>query len=568
MSLQANLVTLIFILFASTNGLAQAFHDKPPGYAIASAHPLATQAGLRILAEGGNAFDAAVAVAAALAVVEPYDSGLGGGAFWLLHLENTHENVFVDAREMSPGAAYKNMFLADDGKVVPELSLNGGLAAAIPGQVAALDYVAKHYGRLPLANSLAPAIKLAKEGFLVDSRLNALSSEAKRIHLFKKYPATAAIFLKQGKPYAIGEKLVQTDLANTLSLIAEKGSQGFYSGEVASHLVRGVNAAGGVWALNDLAHYQVKIRQPLIGAYRNMLIITAPPPSGGGVSLLTMCNVLSQYPIQSFSKLKWIHYVVEAMRLAYWQEGQFVGDPDVIKIPLDYLISNENAKQLSTLISPDQVRPSKELGSLEIKQGSNTSHFSIIDGEGNRVAVTQTLNYYFGSSVVAAGTGVLLNDGMDDFSIKVGSKNVFGVVGSEKNSIAPYKRPVSHMTPTFLELPGRVAVLGTPGGSRIPTMVLLASLVFHDSYGAISMVSAMRFHHQYLPDILEFEPDTFPADVQEGLKRMGYHLKQVENYFGNMQAITWDKATNKLTAASDPRQIGLAVTVLTPQPIP
>lgn len=571
MNIQVNSFFLFFILAVSSCNPVQAniqtVHAYPPGYSIASAHPLATNAGLDILSQGGNAFDAAIAVAATLAVVEPYHSGLGGGAFWLLHQENSHKNIFIDAREMAPFAAHKDMYLDANGAVVPGLSLNGGLAAAIPGQPAALVYVAKKYGQLPLSKSLAPAIKLAKEGFLVDTQFQLFSSLDTRVKLFQKYPATAEIFLNKGAPYRIGELLVQTDLAKTLTLLAQQGKQGFYGGEVAQRLVDGVNAAGGIWTLEDLAHYKVKIREPLIGAYHNMLIITAPPPSSGGIGLLTMFNVLSQFPLDTFSKVKWVHYLVESMRLAYWQRDEYLGDPDVYDIPVDKLISIENAKQLSALISPDKAMKSKQLKCSEEK-GGNTSHFSIIDAQGNRVAVTQTLNYYFGSSVVPKGTGVLLNDGMDDFSTKVGAENVFGLIGSEKNAIAPYKRPLSNMTPTFLESPGRVAVLGTPGGSRIPTMVLIASLVFNDYYGAISMVSAMRFHHQYLPDVIEFEPDTFPPSVQEGLVAMGYQLKPLDKYFGNMQAITWDRVLNRLTAASDPRRIGLAATILTPQPTP
>lgn len=541
---------------------AKTFPQHPPGYAVASAHPLATHAGLEILAAGGNAFDAAVAVAAALAVVEPYHSGLGGGGFWLLHQEKEHLNLFIDGREVAPLAASKDMYLAPDGQVIPGLSLNGGLSAAIPGQPAALVYIAKNYGRLPLSKTLAPAIKLAEEGFPVNPQFRYFSTLDDRLENLKKYPDTAAIFLKNDKPFEIGEKLVQKDLAKTLRLIAKYGNAGFYSGETASLLVQGVNAAGGIWSLDDLAQYKIKVRPPLISAYHNMLIITAPLPSAGGVALVTMLNILSKFPLSSFPKLKWVHYVVESMRLAYWQRDQFLGDPDFIKVPLDKLISSDNAKQLSRLISPDKAIDSKVLqGSVPIGKHSNTSHISIIDTEGNRVAATMTINYIFGSSVVAKGTGVLLNDEMDDFSTKVGEQNVFGLVGSERNAIEPRKRPLSSMAPTFLEMPGRVAILGTPGGSRIPTMVLLASLLFYDGYGAISMVSAMRFHHQYLPDVLQFEPDTFPSSIQQGLQAMGYHLMPLKQYYGDMQAITWDKESNVLTAASDPRHIGLAAAI-------
>jgi gamma-glutamyltranspeptidase / glutathione hydrolase len=555
----------ISILFhISTNTFAQPNNILPSGYAVTSAHPLATNAGLDMLANGGNAFDAAVAVAAVLAVVEPYHSGLGGGGFWLLHQEKEHKNIFIDSRETAPMAAHKDMYLGADGNLIPGLSLNGGLAAAIPGEPAALAYIAKNYGRLPLTKVLAPAIKLAQEGFLVDQQLSFFLHNEDRLDQIRKYPSTAAVFLKNGHPYSIGERLIQTDLAKTLNLIAEKGEQGFYAGEVAERLVKGVNAAGGIWTLKDLAQYRIKVREPLIGAYYNMLIITAPPPSAGGIALLTMLNILSHYSLPSFSKVQWIHYLVESMRLAYWQREQFLGDPDFVTIPVEKLISAENGKQLSTLIPPQKAIPSavlKGAPTSKIKDSVNTTHLSIIDMEGNRVSATLTINYIFGSCVIAEGTGVLVNDEMDDFSSKEGEGNVFGIVGADKNSIGPGKRPLSSMTPTFLELPDRVAILGTPGGSRIPTMVLIASLLFNDAYGAISMVSAMRFHHQYLPDLLQFEPDTFSQETQTALKAMGYFLMPLMQYYGDMHAITWDKQNNLLTAASDPRGIGLAASI-------
>ncbi|KTD01595.1 gamma-glutamyltransferase [Fluoribacter gormanii] len=559
-------VNLLFYL--TTNTFAKQNNILPPGYAIASANPLATNAGLEILASGGNAFDAAVAVSAVLAVVEPYHSGLGGGGFWLLHQENQHKNIFIDGRETAPLAAKKDMYLTPDGSVIPGLSLNGGLAAAIPGEPAALVYIAKNYGRLPLAKTLAPAIKIAQEGFLVDKQLSSFLKNEDRLEQIRKYSATAKIFLNNGRPYLIGERLIQTDLANTLKRIVEKGKQGFYAGEVAERLVKGVNAAGGIWTLEDLAKYRIKVREPLIGAYHNMLIITAPPPSAGGIALLTMLNILSHYSLSSFSKVQWVHYLVESMRLAYWQRERFLGDPDFVTIPVEKLLSAENGKQLSTLIPPHKAIASSILQGQSKNQQekknriTNTTHFSIIDAEGNRVSATLSINYIFGSSVVAEGTGVLLNDEMDDFSSKVGEENVFGIVGADQNAIAPGKRPLSSMTPTFLELPGRVAILGTPGGSRIPTMVLIASLVFHDAYGAISMVSAMRFHHQYLPDVIQIEPDALPPSIQEALKTMGYELMQLGRNYGDMQAITWDKQTNILTAASDPRAIGLAASIV------
>ncbi|AHE66124.1 gamma-glutamyltransferase [Legionella oakridgensis] len=535
----------------------------PPGYAVASAHPLATSAGLEILAQGGNAFDAAVAVSATLAVVEPYHSGLGGGGFWLLHEAKNQRNIFIDGREVAPHAASKDMFLAADGKPIPGLSLTGGLSAAIPGEPAALVYIARQFGRLPLTKTLAPAIRLAEHGFIVDPQLQYFLTMGDRLQQLKKFPASAEVFLHEGKPYQIGERLYQRDLANTLRLLAKKGHDGFYRGQIAALLVTEVNRAGGIWTLEDLASYQIKVRQPLEGNYHQMHVVTAPLPSAGGVALLTMLDILADYPLQTLPKAQWVHHLIEAMRLAFWQRTELLGDPDFIKIDVSKLLSSENTRFLRSLIQKDHATSSTSLPThaLTSDNAHNTTHFSIIDKEGNRVAATLTINYIFGSSVVAKGTGVLLNDEMDDFSIKPKVKNVFGIVGSEKNQIEPGKRPLSSMTPTFLELPGRVAILGTPGGSRIPTMVLIASLAFYDSFGAIKMVSEMRFHHQYLPDWLVFEPDTFSPSVQKELLNMGYHLMALQQYYGDMQAITWDQKHHLITAASDPRHIGMAMVV-------
>ena len=555
---------LPWMVFCSLGHLSMAstVNELPPGYAVASAHPLATKAGLEILAAGGNAFDAAVAVSATLAVVEPYHSGLGGGGFWLLYEAKTKKNTFIDAREVAPLAAHKNMFLGKDGQLVPGLSLNGGLAAAIPGEPAALVYLAEHYGQLPLAQSLAPAIALAKDGFDVDPQFIHFCNMDDRLQQLQNFPASVAIFLNKGRIYKMGERLKQRDLARTLTLLAEKGRDGFYRGEVARKLVKGVRAAGGIWSLEDLTRYQITLREPLQGAYHSMLIITAPPPSSGGVMLLTMLNILEGLPLNTYSKVQWVHYVLESMRLASWQANQNLGDPDFIKIPLEKLLSAENGNYLRALISADKATPSSQLtGHVTPEKSQNTTHMVILDKEGNRVSATMTINYIFGSSVVPSGTGVLLNDEMDDFSTKTGEKNVFGVVGSELNAIKPGKKPLSNMTPTFLEMPGRLALVGTPGGSRIPGMVLLSSLVFNDFGGAISMVSAMRFHHQYLPDWVQFEPETFSKSLQAELQSMGYELMPLKKYYGDMQAITWDKELNIITPASDPRHIGLATSI-------
>ena len=559
----ASVKLTVCLAFFASMAFGVPLAEHPRGYAVASAHPLATNAGLEILAMGGNAFDAAVAVSAVLAVVEPYHSGLGGGGFWLLHQAKHNKNLFIDGRETAPQAASRDMFLDSQGNPIPDLSLNGGKASAIPGEPAALVFIAKQFGRLPLTTTLGPAIKLAENGFVIDHQLHYFLTMGDRSQQLQKYPASAAIFLHAGKPYQVGDRLIQRDLANTLRTLALEGRDGFYRGRVAAQLVKSVRKAGGVWTMRDLAEYQIKVREPLEGIFQGMRIITAPPPSAGGVALLTMLNILNDSPLSSFTKTQQIHRVVESMRLAYWQRTEFLGDPDVVNVPLNRLLSSKNTLYLRSLIKKDRATQNSSLKvhGQESEQHANTTHFSILDEEGNRVAATLSINFIFGSSLVADGTGVLLNDEMDDFSVKPLSPNVFGLVGNEKNAIAPGKRPLSSMTPTFLEMPARIAILGTPGGSRIPTMVLLAALRFHDSFGAISMVSEMRFHHQYIPDWLQFEPDTFSPSLQEGLKRMGYHLAPLNQYYGDMQAITWDRTQNLITAASDPRHIGFAASI-------
>ena len=491
----------------------------------------------------------------------PYHSGLGGGSYWLLYQARNQRYDFIDGREVAPLAATASMYQDKNGMAIPGLSLNGALAAAIPGHPAALAYVAAHYGRLPLSQSLEPAIILAEQGFPVDEQFYGFFQMSGRLEQLKKFKGSAAVFTHHGESFLPGEIFKQPDLAGTLRRIAKEGKKGFYEGETAEKLVDAVRREGGIWTLDDLKKYNIKLRRPLVGHYHQMRVITAPPSSAGGIALLTMLNVLSCFPLDSIPEIERIHYIIESMRMAFWQRDEFLGDPDFVNIPLRTLLSMNNAVFLSKKIKKNQATDSQSLDASgdALPTRRHTTHISIIDSEGNRVALTQTLNYIFGSSLVAEGTGVLLNDEMDDFSMKTGVKNVFGIVGSEANRIAPGKRPLSSMTPTFLEMPERVAIVGTPGGSRIPTMVLLAALEFYRSHGAISMVSAMRFHHQYLPDELQFEPETFSKTTQDALKAMGYLLKPLKQYYGDMQAVSWEQKSQILTAASDPRHIGLAI---------
>ena len=532
--------------------------DKPGHAAIASAHTLATQAGFEVLAQGGNAFDAAVAVAAMLSVVEPQSSGIGGGGMFLLHRASDGKDIFVDARETAPAAVDAKDYLEANGDLNKDHSLNGALSAAIPGEPAGLVWVAEHYGKLPLAKSLAPAIRIARAGFAPDARF--LSEVGYRKEIFKRYPASVALYLDQGEVPKPGWVLKSPDLAGTLELIAAQGNAGFYHGAFAQKLVDGVRAAGGRWLLQDLADYQVKEREPIAFDYRNMAdnnvwrIVTAPPPSSGGIAIEEMLNILSGFDLSKFDPAHRVHLIVEAMRRAYRDRAQYLGDPDYVKMPLDELSSPLYAAGLRASIHPDKATPSDLLpGYMDPPQGPHTTHFSIIDKDGNMVSATQTVNFVFGSCMVVAGTGFLLNDEMDDFALVAGKPNVYGVVGSDANAPKAGRRPLSSMSPSFVIGADRIGVIGTPGGSRIITMVLEGILAFVDGELPEKFVANPRYHHQYLPDAISAERNAFSADEVKALEAMGHKVSESERTWGFMNAVSWDRKTGKLHAASDPR---------------
>ena len=546
-----------FLLWVGTATATDAIGAKPGAAAIASAHPLATAAGLEILDAGGNAFDAAVAVSAALAVVEPYSSGLGGGGFWLLHRAADGFEVMVDGRERAPLAAHRDLYLDEQGEVVRDWSMNGPLSAAIPGEPAALDHLARHYGKLPLARSLAPAIRLAREGFAVDEYYRRMAEF--RLEVMARYPETATILLDHGAVPEAGVSIVQEDLARTLEALAEQGAAGFYRGPVAQRLVEAVRAAGGIWTRDDLQQYRVVEREPVRFRYRGLQVTTAAPPSSGGVALATMLHILEGHDLAALDAATRTHLVVEAMRRAYRDRAEYLGDPDFVDMPLTRLTSRDYAAGLRAGIRTDRATPSAHLpGTAETGGGHHTTHFSILDREGNRVAATLSVNYPFGSGFIAPGTGVLLNDEMDDFSAKPGVPNAYGLVGAEANAIAPGKRPLSSMSPTFVETTDQVAILGTPGGSRIITMVLLGILEFARGEPPESWVTRPRFHHQFLPDQVEYEAEALSQSVIEALQARGHVLKAVGSPYGNMQAVLWDRRGGSVRAAADPRGLGTA----------
>ncbi|VAW83958.1 Gamma-glutamyltranspeptidase @ Glutathione hydrolase [hydrothermal vent metagenome] len=546
-------LSLLSILLFASSSLAA---TKPDAHAIASAHPLATNAGHEILAAGGNAFDAAIAVTAALAVVEPAGSGLGGGGFFLLHRAQDQFEVMIDAREKAPLAAHKDMYLDKNGDVIKGASWNGPLAAGIPGIPAALVHLAKKYGKLPLRLSLGPAIRYARNGFTIS---DSYRNKAKwRLKIFQSYPETAAIFLDEGELPKVGFLLKQNDLASTLQALT-KGKDGFYSGEIAQKLVSGARTAGGIWTLEDLAQYQIVEREPITFNYKQARIVSAAPPSSGGVALATMLNILDDYDLDKIDTASRTHIIVEAMRRAYRDRSVYLGDPDFVNIPVERLINQNYAAGLRASIRMDQATASETLpGSQLNSTGTDTTHFSIIDTDGNRVAATLSINLPFGAAFAPPGTGVLLNDEMDDFSMKPGVPNAYGLIGNAANAIAPGKRPLSSMSPTFIETEDRVAVLGTPGGSRIITMVLHGILEFIEGESVNSWVNKKRFHHQYLPDVIQHEKDTFDKETMIKINKLGHILQEKLRPYGNMQAILWNKKTGQITAASDARGIGKA----------
>ncbi len=540
----------------------------PPGAAVASGHRLATDAGLQILREGGNAFDAAVAVSSTLAVVEPISSGLGGGGFFLLHDARTGKDVMLDAREVAPESATADKFLDAKGALDRDRSVNGPWSAGIPGLPAALVELATQHGKLPLQQSLAPAIRIARNGFPVYRRM-AQGYQSRR-EVMERYPGTREVYLRNGKPIAGGDLFKQPELANTLQLLGAKGFDGFYRGATANKLLAGVRQAGGHWTAEELAGYTVKQRTPIRFDYKGWTITTAPPPSSGGIALASMLQILEGYDLKAMDPVHRTHLVVEAMRRAYRDRTFFLGDPDFTAVPQRVLLSKDYAVGLRSTINPEKATPSDLLsGQPTPLEDDETTHFSIIDGEGNRVGATQTVNLLFGSGLIPKGTGVLLNDEMDDFALKPGTPNAFGVMGYAANAPKPGKRPLSSMTPTFMENADKTIVLGTPGGSRIITMVLLGILGYDDGLSAQQVAALPRYHHQWLPDVIEAETGTFDAATVQGLQDLGHALKLPgdsaeggrgsSHVWGNLQTVEWDKRNNVLSGGSDPRnEVGKA----------
>ncbi|WP_218240629.1 gamma-glutamyltransferase [Comamonas fluminis] len=520
---------------------------------VASEQELATQIGVDILKAGGNAMDAAVAVGFALAVALPNAGNIGGGGFMMVHDARSGKDIALDFREVAPKGASRTMYLDDKGNVVDGKSLFTHYAVGVPGTVAGMTHALSRWGSMPLPAVMAPAIELAEKGYPVSATLaKTLSQEKKNM---SRWPATQAIFWKNGTPLQAGEQLVQKDLAQSLRLISQQGAKAFYQGEIAQRIAAEMAPHANAITLQDLRDYKVVEREPVRGTYRGYQIVTMPPPSSGGAHLLQILNMMERWPMQQWgpNSAQSVHHMTEAMKLAYADRAEYLGDPDFVKIPLQGLISKRYASELAAGITPRQARPSQSIkpGKPQPYESDQTTHYSVVDKAGNAVAVTYTLNTNFGSGIVAKGTGILLNNEMDDFSVKPGVANAYGLLGGDANAVQAGKRPLSSMTPTLVLKDGKpVLVTGSPGGARIITTVLQQIVNFID-YGMNPLEAAAtpRFHHQWSPDELRVEKG-FSADTLNLLRQWG-HKVAIKPAMGRTQTI--EIQDGKLLGASDPR---------------
>ena len=548
---------------------------------VASQHELASQAGVDIMKQGGNAVDAAVATGFALAVVHPQAGNIGGGGFMLFRTSSGKFH-FIDYREKAPAAASRGMYLDAQGNVIPGASLVGYKAIGVPGSVAGLAYAQKKYGKLTLAQAMAPAIRLAREGFAL-SYEDAQDLRNPKYHLVE-FTESRRIFQRDGQYYEQGEILKQPELAQTLQRIA-KNPDDFYHGEMARQLAASVQKGGGLITAMDLADYEVKEREPVHGTYRGMNIYSAPPPSSGGVALLEILNILEGYDLKKYGagSAEAVHLTIEAFRRAFYDRAEFMGDPDFARVPVAQLIDKKYGAAWRESVNPDKASASNGLKRPTIfneleryaashppralaAEGSNTTHSSVVDSEGNAVAVTTTLNESFGSAVTAEGLGFLLNDEMDDFTSKPGVPNLYGLKQSEANAIGPGKRPLSAMTPTMVVNNGKLLlVMGSPGGPRIITTVANVLLGVID-YGlnVQQAVNAPRFHEQWSPDWVDMERVGFSPDTLQLLRNMGHKFATSDplwssGYWGDAEVVEVNPQTGERLGASDARNNGKAI---------
>jgi gamma-glutamyltranspeptidase / glutathione hydrolase len=568
----AGFYVLIACLWSAVVSAANAASMRPvaaeKGMVVTAQH-LATEVGVNVLKRGGSAIDAAVAVGYALAVVYPAAGNLGGGGFMTIRFADGRK-TFLDFREKAPHAASRDMYLDKEGNVIGGLSTTGWLAVGVPGTVSGLEYARKKYGTMTRTALIEPAIELAEDGFILDQGdVDLLTSATED---FRKFPSTGDIFLSKGKPFVAGERLVQPDLASTLRLIKKQGVEGFYEGKTAAAIVKASRTGGGIIDLRDLASYRTRELPPIECDYRGYHVISAPPPSSGGVAVCEMLNILEGYPLRElgWGSAQALHYEIEAMRHAFVDRNSLLGDPHFVSNPVEKLIDRSYAAKIRDGIKPDKAGISSEFGKdIASHEGSNTTHFSIIDNAGNAVSLTYTLNDWFGARVVASGTGVLMNDEMDDFTPNPGRPNSYGAVQGEVNAIAPDKIPLSSMSPTIITKDGKpVLVLGTPGGRRIITTVLQTILNVIDFRMNIQeAVDAPRIHHQWVPDVTDVEPYGLSPDTRKSLESMGYrfddsvpanHVAAIMVGAPSLEGQTIGR--NRFYGANDPRRgTGLAL---------
>jgi gamma-glutamyltranspeptidase / glutathione hydrolase len=549
-------VCSISLVISASTGQAASFRpEKSTDGAVVATSAYATEAGRRVLREGGNAIDAAVAVGYTLAVTHPVAGNLGGGGFALIRMADG-KTYSLDFREMAPGKATRDMYLDAAGDVVPRLSLDGYLAAGVPGTVAGMSAMLGRFGTMKLDHLMQPGISYAEEGFVINARNAETFLEHKG--RLSKYASSRKCFLKlDGSTYKEGDLLVQKDLAKTLRLIARQGPKAFYDGPIAQLIEEDMQANGGIMSKEDLARYTPVWREPVRGAYRGYEIISMGPPSSGGTHIIQMLNILEGYDLQAMgpNSAAAVNVMAEAMRFAYADRSEYMGDPDFVKVPVGVLASKAYAERLRSRIRQGQATPSDRVRpGASFPEGTNTTHYSVVDRWGNAVSVTYTINEYYGSAAVVEGAGFLLNDEMDDFAVKPGVPNLYGLLGGDANAVEPYKRPLSSMSPTIVLKDGQVyLVLGSPGGARIITTVMQVILNVVDHGMTIrEAVDAPRVHLQWIPDELRIEKNGLSADTMEKLTAMGYKV-QVRGNMGDVNAIMMDPKTKLFLIASDPR---------------
>jgi gamma-glutamyltranspeptidase/glutathione hydrolase len=528
---------------------------------VSSASDIATKVGIEILQKGGNAIDAAVAVGFALAVTYPSAGNLGGGGF-IVYYRNDGFSTTIDFREKAPSSAHRDMYLDSTGNPLTKLSQEGATSVGVPGSVEGLIYAHKKYGKLKFKEVIKPAIKLAKNGFKLSFDL--VKSINSNYENFIKYESSKKIFTKNGEKFQEGDLFVQKDLARTLELIKKYGRKGFYEGRTAELIVNQIQKFGGYITLEDLKNYHCVERKPVIGFYRGYKIISMGPPSSGGVAIIQALNILENLDLkkEDYQSSKYIHYLIETLKRVYFDRAEYLGDSDFVYVPVQKLISKEYARKLFEQINPEKATNFEEVNTTSAFgfESLETTHYSVIDKDGNAVSVTTTINSSYGSSIVVEGAGFLLNNEMDDFSIKPGVQNQFGLIGKEANAIAPNKRMLSSMTPTIILKDNKpFLILGSPGGSMIITSVLQVILNIIDfKMDLFHAVSFPRIHHQYVPEVVYYEDYALSEDAIKKLEEYGHQLKK-RNYIGWINAIMVDEQNKFYFGMSDPRGYGLAM---------